>query len=116
MSYATILEKFKQRAPAVRSVVFCDYEGESIEFVTDLDSYHTQLLGAYQSEILHSLAALHRAQQAGGLRSMSIETDGTFWSITMLKEGYYVVAMSSRNIPPTHPALVELMHDLNAQL
>lgn len=116
MSYSSILEQFKTALPCVRSVVFCDYEGEAIELATDLDSYHTQLLGAYQAETIHGLASLHREQKLGKIGMLRVETDGTFWSIVMLKEGYYVVVMSSREIAESHPALRRLTRELNQQL
>src|ERR1041385_7387454 len=52
MPYREILQAFKDRCRGVRSVIFCDHEGETIDFVTDFDSYHTQLLGAYHSEVI----------------------------------------------------------------
>ena len=114
MTYHEILQTFKDACPAVTSVVFCDGEGETIDFVTDVDSYHTQLLGAYQSDIVLRLKQIET--QSGVLGRVELRTETATIALWPVATGYYVVALLRRGGVLPAPAVLAVTRTLEENL
>ena len=101
MSYHEILADFKTRHAGITAVIFCDSEGETIDYVSDVDSYHTQLLGAYHSEMMARLRDI--ATQAGELRQVDLRTGSAVMSLVPVYKEFYIVMLAKRGavVPAT---------------
>ncbi len=114
MPYRQILQTFKDTCPGVRSVIFCDREGETIDFVSDFDSYHTQLLGAYHSEVI--LRLNQSSVDIGVLGAVEVRTQTTLLRMWPIGGGYYVVALCKRGTMLPGPAVAEVTRSLLANI
>lgn len=114
MTYHEILAVFKARHAAVTAVIFCDSEGETIDYVSDVDSYHTQLLGAYHSEMM---ARLHDiATQAGSLVQVDLRTSSSVMSLIPVYGEFYLVLLAKRGAVVPASALRDVVRALEAEM
>ena len=116
MTYREILERFTSRVPATRAIIFCDYEGEAIEFISEFDSYHTQLFGAYQSELMLTIRTAVRMRDVGQLEGMMLHTSSGTISLWPIGQQYYVAVMCKMPLPASHPAITEVCRLLEAEV
>lgn len=116
MNYREILERFKDAAPHIRAIIFCDHEGEAIEFVSEFDSYHTQLFGAAQSELMFNCKNASKHQAAGEIRSLELRTALGHISLWPIGKQYYLAVMAKRPLSSLHPAVVEVRRTLEAEV
>jgi predicted regulator of Ras-like GTPase activity (Roadblock/LC7/MglB family) len=116
VNYREILERFKETVPGVRAIIFCDHEGEAIEFVSDFDSYHTQVFGAAQSELMWGCKNASKHQPIGEIVSLEIRTSLGAISIWPVGKTYYLAAMAKLPLPAQHPAVVAVRKTLEAEV
>ncbi len=114
--YRDLLERFTRQVPATRAVIFCDYEGEAIEFVSEFDAYHTQLFGAYQSELMLVVKRAVQQREVGVLDCLVVRTSHGSISLWPIGEQYYLAVMCKAALPARHPAIVELRRSLEAEV
>lgn len=114
--YRELLERLKSRMPEVRAVVFCDHEGEAIEFVSDFDSYQTQLFGAYQSEIMWNVKSCVAQQRVGEFEGLELRTLSGSVALWPIGKQYYLAVMSKGLLSSRHPAVRELRRALEAEV
>ncbi|MCC6807130.1 MAG: hypothetical protein IT381_06880 [Deltaproteobacteria bacterium] len=114
MNYREILERFKRMVPSIRAIIFCDHEGEAIEFVSEFDSYHTQLFGAYQSELMFNCKAASKQQAMGEILSLELRTSFGSISLWPIGKQYYLAVMTKMPLPSSHPAVIEVRKTLEA--
>ena len=114
MTYHEILVAFKARHAGIIAVIFCDSEGEAIDYASDVDSYHTQLLGAYHSEVM---ARLHDiATQAGTLTQVDLRTHSTVMSLVPVYGEFYLVVLAKRGALIAAPSLREVVRALEVEM
>ena len=116
MNYREILERFKERVPQIRAIIFCDHEGEAIEFVSEFDSYHTQICGAAQSELMLSCKIACKQQAAGDIASLELRTALGAISLWPIGTQYYLAVMAKQPLPSHHPAVREVRRTLEADV
>jgi len=90
--FLDILERLAGQIPGAEAAVFCDAEGESIEFWGRLDPYDIKVAGAYSSIILHLFEA------AAGRGGPAVEVTVTCSDLTLLvrKIGHYRLVLLLR--------------------
>ena len=112
MNYHEILAAFKARNASITAVIFCDSEGETIDYVSDVDSYHTQLLGAYHSEVMARLRDI--ATQAGELTQVDLRTGSAVMSLVPVYKEFYIVMLAKRGATVPANDLRRVVSDLEA--
>jgi predicted regulator of Ras-like GTPase activity (Roadblock/LC7/MglB family) len=116
VTYREILERFTDTFPGTRAIVFCDHEGEAIEFVSDLDSYHTQVFGAYQSELMLLMKSAVKRCAAGKFQSLFLDTTNGTVSLWPIGDSYYVAVMCKTALSGAHPAVTQIRRILEAEV
>jgi predicted regulator of Ras-like GTPase activity (Roadblock/LC7/MglB family) len=114
VSYHDILQAFKDQCTGITAVIFCDQEGETIDYVSDVDSYHTQLLGAYHSEVMLRLHEI--STQAGTLKQVDLRTGSALMSLWPIANDFYVVVLAKRGARLPAPAVRDITRALEAAL
>jgi predicted regulator of Ras-like GTPase activity (Roadblock/LC7/MglB family) len=116
MTYRAILQRFKDQLPGTRAVIFCDHEGETIDFVSDYDSYHTQLLGAYQADVLLHIRRAASSVGSGAFAGVAVRAEHATISAWPIGTGYYLTVMSKRPVAMTHPAVICVTRQLRSEI
>lgn len=116
MNYRSILERFKEQVPQIRAIIFCDHEGEAIEFVSEFDSYHTQIFGAAQSELMLSCKSVCKEAATGDIASLELRTAFGTISLWPIGKTYYLAVMAKQPLPAHHPAVREVRRTLEAEV
>jgi len=116
LTYREILEEFKSNVQGIRAIIFCDHEGEAIEFVSEFDSYHTQLFGAYHSELMLHCKTAAKNLPVGDLLSLELRTSMGAVSLWPIKSSYYLAVMAKAPLSSTHPAVARVRRTLEAEV
>jgi predicted regulator of Ras-like GTPase activity (Roadblock/LC7/MglB family) len=116
LNYREILEQFKSHVPSMRAIIFCDHEGEAIEFVSEFDSYHTQLFGAYHSELMLHCKTAAKHLPVGNLLSLELRTSLGAVSLWPIGSHYYLAVMTKVPLSSTHPAVAWVRKTLEAEV
>jgi len=90
-SFYPILESLLNSVPGAHSAIFCDEEGESIEYCGAMNPYDIKIAGAYSTVILQLL----RGRQSPTPRTIAISCSSLTMTIHEIK-GYTLTLILNR--------------------
>ncbi len=117
MAFRPALRELIGRAPGARGAVFCDLQGESIDFALaqpppagcgELTDYDLQLAGA---QVASAWLNLHREsvqRGAGSAVELQLRCDAGTLFCRVLREGYYLVLLLAPGKRASAPAAFAL--------
>jgi predicted regulator of Ras-like GTPase activity (Roadblock/LC7/MglB family) len=95
MAFGRILQQLVRRTHGALGALFVDYEGETVEVVTDrpldADVHDLRVIGAYQGIFLTRLREVADKLPIGHPKSFKIEFERTVILSCDVKDGYYLV-------------------------
>lgn len=102
MDLHQVLQSVVDKHPEVEGVIFCDYEGESIDYAqhngSQLDPYHLKVLGATSTTWLQWFGR-SKSVPLDGLQ-LSIKVEHCRYLLECIQKGYHVIAQIPRYALP----------------
>ena len=95
--FQEILQKVVDDVPGAAGVIFADWEGESVEYVSNGREEDIKLLGAHLGIILNLAREVAENCAQGGIRGMLVSSEAGRVVVQPVKEGYYLVMLLPSN-------------------
>ena len=94
--FQEILQRVVDGVPGAAGVIFADWEGESVECVSNWQDEDIKLLGAHHGIILNLAREVAENCAQGGINGMLVSSEVGRVVVQPVKEGYYLVML----LPP----------------
>lgn len=92
MSFQRILEEMVAEVDGSIAALFLDYDGEAVDVAgRNVSKHDLQVIGAYQGIFLDRVRKICTAVSHGEPLRFKIDTEGSSFLNTVLKDGYYLV-------------------------
>lgn len=96
-SFTPILRRLTAEVPGVHVVVFCDRDGEMIDYHSYLEPFDTKIAGALLGILLTILGADCPVHLGRGIRDVVIETEGHLLFVRPITSEYYLAGVLARD-------------------